>query len=67
MTIAEVTGRHELLRFGARPYRDGERFHWRAATAHAEAALGWRARTPLAEGLRRTIDFERGALAREAA
>jgi nucleoside-diphosphate-sugar epimerase len=67
LKVAEITGGHELLRFGARPYRDGERFHWRAATAHAERTLGWLARTSVDEGLRRTIDFERGALALEAA
>jgi nucleoside-diphosphate-sugar epimerase len=49
---AELTGADPaLLRFGARPYRDGERFAWRAATARTERTLGWRAATPLREGL----------------
>jgi dolichol-phosphate mannosyltransferase len=65
--LADATGGHHLLRFGALPYRDPERFEWRAATALAERSLGWTARTELQSGLRRTIDFERGAVSREAA
>jgi nucleoside-diphosphate-sugar epimerase len=52
-----------LLRFGAQPYRRGERFRWVADPRRAEAVLGFRARTPLAEGLQRTL----AALATEAA
>jgi nucleoside-diphosphate-sugar epimerase len=67
LKVANVTGGHDLLRFGARPYRDGERFAWRAATERAERELGWRAHTALEEGLRRTIQAARltsdGALA----
>jgi nucleoside-diphosphate-sugar epimerase len=59
LKIACLTGGHELLRFGAVPYREGERFAWRAATERAASELGWRARTPLDEGLRLTVDFER--------
>jgi UDP-glucose 4-epimerase len=62
--VAELAGdltetRH-LLRFGARPYRDGERFAWRAGTERAASELGWRATTSLREGLTRTIAHEAG-------
>ena len=58
LKLADLTGGHELLRFGALPYRGGERFAWRAATEHAAAALGWRARTSLDAGLRQTVAHE---------
>lgn len=57
LTAADVLGGHDLLRFGALPYRAGERFHWRAATDRSDA-LGWTARTPLRAGLERTIEHE---------
>jgi dolichol-phosphate mannosyltransferase len=60
-TIADLTGGHALLRFGERPYSPTERFRWRADPRHAERTLGWRASTPLPEGLARTVDAERGA------
>ncbi|HEY1479683.1 MAG TPA: NAD(P)-dependent oxidoreductase [Gaiellales bacterium] len=44
-----------LLRFGALPARGDERRSWCANTREAADVLGWRARTPLAEGLRRTF------------
>jgi nucleoside-diphosphate-sugar epimerase len=56
LRLAGLTDGHDLLRFGARPYRGGERFAWRAATEHARDALGWSARIDLDEGLRRTVD-----------
>jgi nucleoside-diphosphate-sugar epimerase len=59
LKVARLTGGHELLRFGAVPYREGERFAWRASTERAASELGWRARTPLDEGLGLTVDFER--------
>jgi UDP-glucose 4-epimerase len=62
LKVADLTGGHELLRFGALPYRGGERFAWRAATEHAADALSWRARTSLQEGLRLTVSAERSPL-----
>jgi dolichol-phosphate mannosyltransferase len=63
-TACRLTGADPaLLRFGALPYRRGERFRWIADTRHAEQALGFRARTSLADGLRLTL----GALPAEAA
>ena len=67
LRIAAITGGADLLRFGAKPYRDGERFRWRAATEHAARELGWSARTSLDEGLRRTVDALRNETALEAA
>jgi nucleoside-diphosphate-sugar epimerase len=63
LRVAALTGGEDLLRFGARPYRPGERFQWRAATEHAERTLGWRARTDLDEGLRLTVDMARSEMA----
>jgi nucleoside-diphosphate-sugar epimerase len=62
LRLADLAGADPaLLRFGARPYRDGERFAWRAATERAQRGLGWRARTALEDGLRRTVDAQRWA------
>jgi nucleoside-diphosphate-sugar epimerase len=52
LTAAAVVGADpSLLRFGVRPYRSGERFAWRASTDLAAELLGWRAETPLRDGL----------------
>jgi nucleoside-diphosphate-sugar epimerase len=64
--LAALTGGGDLLRFGALPYRDGERFSWRAATGHARAALGWSARIGLDEGLRSMVGALRAGEARAA-
>ena len=53
--VAEQTGGAELLRFGELPYRPGERFHWRGDVVQTERVLGWRAHTPLREGIARTV------------
>jgi UDP-glucose 4-epimerase len=65
LRVAALTGGEDLLRFGARPYRPGERFQWCAATEHAERTLGWRARTTLDEGLYLTVDMARSEAATE--
>jgi nucleoside-diphosphate-sugar epimerase len=58
LTAAEVIGADPaLLRFGARPYRSGERFAWQAGTHRAAELLNWRARTPLRDGLSATNDW----------
>lgn len=64
---ADLIGGHHLLGFGALAYRPGERFSWRASTATAERALGWHARTLLADGLARTIEHTRNDQYAEAA
>jgi polyisoprenyl-phosphate glycosyltransferase len=64
LTLCELTSADpRLLRFDAQPYRPRERFSWRADTAHAERVLGWRAQTPLREGLRRTVSVLQGRAA----
>ncbi len=63
LLAADVVGAdRSLLRFGAVPYRDGERFSWRASTDLAAQLLGWRATTALADGLGRTADAVRGEI-----
>jgi nucleoside-diphosphate-sugar epimerase len=59
--IARLTGGE--LRFGALPDRPHEREPV-ADPGPAERALGWRATTPLREGLRATVEWYRAALAR---
>lgn len=61
--VADQLGGHQLLRFGERPYRPDERFSWRASTVLTERILRWTARTPLAEGIARTIEASRGGAA----
>jgi UDP-glucose 4-epimerase len=60
--IARVTGGGEL-QFGALPDRAHEREPV-ADPGPAERALGWRATTPLSEGLRATVEWYRAALDR---
>jgi len=56
--IGRLVGSRVAPRFGALPERPLEQM--RVADVEATAAcLGWRARTPLEEGLRRTVDWYR--------
>ncbi len=57
--VADLVGGHDLLRFGERAYRPGERFSWRASTALAEQTLAWHARTSLRAGLALTVEQAR--------
>lgn len=58
--LAEAAGADPaLLRFGALPYRAGERFSWLACPERAARLLGWRAATPLEQGLRLTVEHLR--------
>lgn len=55
-TIAELTGRHDLIQFGAVPYRDWEpRFI--CGDNQRLLALGWSPRYTQKAGLRQTIDW----------
>ena len=58
--IADALGAsRDLLRFGARPMREGEP-HWLVGDPSCfQATTGWRPRVSLDEGLRRTIDAQR--------
>lgn len=58
--IGDLIGRPDLLYFDAGETRALERSE-AADTAGAAEILGWRAQTPLDEGLRRTIDWYRGS------
>ncbi|MDR7040114.1 dolichol-phosphate mannosyltransferase [Methylobacterium sp. BE186] len=50
----------EAPRFGAMPARAWDLARWQSNPAKAERLLGWRAATPLAEGLARTAEWMRG-------
>lgn len=57
-TIWRLAGSRTILNFGALPYRANEAMHCRADTSLLEA-LGWRAKTALAQGLEQTVEYER--------
>ena len=63
-TVLRLMGDPVTPEFGALPDRPTEIWRMRADTAKAAELLGWRARVPLEEGLRRTIDWYRTELAR---
>ncbi len=54
--LVRLTGSHVSPEFGALPDRPLEQVRV-ADTAYAHAKLGWKATTPLEEGLRRTMDW----------
>jgi UDP-glucose 4-epimerase len=57
--IGRLVGSRVLPRFGALPERPLERV-WVTDVAPTAACLGWRARTSLEEGLRKTVNWYRG-------
>jgi len=50
----KVTGKSAHLRWGAMPARSWDTAHWVGDASQAKDQLGWRARTSLEEGLRKT-------------
>ena len=56
--VAALTGYHKPLGFGERSDRLDDR-EFIADPSRAAEVLGWRARTPLVEGLTRTVDWYR--------
>lgn len=59
-TAAALLGmRPESLEFGALPVRTGEMFHGAVDVSRLERLLSWKPRTPVAEGIQRTLDHER--------
>jgi len=54
--IWELVGAEGRIRPGARPYRSGTAMHLVADADRTARLSGWRAKTPLEEGLRITID-----------
>ena len=57
--VAHACGRPIATRPGAYPAHASDTACWVADTAKAERLLGWRARLPLLEGLRRTVAWWR--------
>jgi nucleoside-diphosphate-sugar epimerase len=57
--IVRLTGSRSRIRFGAKPERGADLAHLVTTTTRAAEVLGWRARVPLEEGLRRTIEWHR--------
>lgn len=55
LTAASLTGRADLLKIGAKPYRPAEIMDYFADIALAKKLLGWRPRTGLEEGLELTV------------
>ncbi len=53
--IFDLMGNPIEPQIGALPYRPGETWHFYSDPTKAKQLLGWEARTPLEEGLRRTI------------
>lgn len=53
--IWELTGARGRILAGALPYRPGEVMHLAADAGRTAHLIGWQARVPLEEGLRRTI------------
>lgn len=51
------TGKEGMLNWGARPYQDGELFHWCGNNHLAKKLLNWEPKVPLQQGLAKTVDW----------
>jgi nucleoside-diphosphate-sugar epimerase len=56
-TVIEITKSSAVPLFGALPYRENEFFHLSGDPTRAQQAFGFRARIPLAEGVRATVEW----------
>jgi nucleoside-diphosphate-sugar epimerase len=61
LRVGELMGRPGLIRLGARPTPSLEALSWVASVKRLNREVGWRAITPLEEGLRTTIAAYRKA------
>lgn len=66
-TIVRLTGGRVRVVAGATPYRPDEPMRSSGDPSHAAAVLGWRAATPLEEGLRRALAWWEQTLTQSAA
>jgi nucleoside-diphosphate-sugar epimerase len=62
LKIAELTETKSKVEVGALPYRPTEIWRMYADNARARTILGWAPAVPLAEGLKKTVDWFRGYL-----
>ncbi len=65
--VGEITGRAELVQWGALPQREGEPAQLIADVARLETEVGFRSETGLAEGVERTVSELRERVRSEAA
>ena len=52
--IERITGRYDLIQYGARPYSESERFHYEPMLEQTFEAFNWKPSVMLEEGLTRT-------------
>lgn len=60
--VVDLVGNPVSVNWGAAPYRKGEMWRWQADISKAQSVLGWKPRTSLEDGLKKTIDWFRGNL-----
>jgi nucleoside-diphosphate-sugar epimerase len=63
LSAEEITGVRNKLKIGAVPYREKESWEYCLDSSSALRDLHWKASIPVAEGLARTIAFEKNARA----